>query len=100
MTVEKSSELNASTRAWQRMLSGRRLHLLDPSPLDLDLADLVTGISRVNRWCGQTRGQIGFNVAQHSCVVEDVLTQMVWPGAPWALRRPAASSRPSWWWRR
>jgi 5'-deoxynucleotidase YfbR-like HD superfamily hydrolase len=69
------------------MLSGRRLHLLDPSPLDLDLNDLVIGISRVNRWCGQTSGDVGFNVAQHSCVVEQILGQIVWPAAPWPVRR-------------
>jgi hypothetical protein len=74
-------------RTFGRMLSGRRLHLLDPSPLDLDLDDLLTGISRVNRWCGQTVGEIGFNVAHHSCVVETILGQMVWPGAPWEVRR-------------
>lgn len=74
-------------RTFGRMLSGRRLHLLDPSPLDLDLRDLLTGISRVNRWCGQTLGETGFNVAQHSCVVEQILGAMVWPGAPWEVRR-------------
>ena len=74
-------------RTYGRMLSGRRLHLLDPSPLDLDLDDLVTGVSRVNRWCGQTIGEVGFNVAHHSCVVEQILVQMVWPGAPWEVRR-------------
>lgn len=74
-------------RTFGRMLSGRRLHLLDPSPLDLDLEDLVIGISRVNRWCGQTIGEVGFNVAHHSCVVEQILGQMVWPGAPWEVRR-------------
>lgn len=77
-------------RTYQRMLSGRMLHLLDPSPLDIDLSDLVTGASRVNRWCGQTRGEVGFNVAHHSCIVERILVEMVWPKAPpqarlWAL---------------
>jgi 5'-deoxynucleotidase YfbR-like HD superfamily hydrolase len=74
-------------RTYGRMLSGRRLHLLDPSPLDLDLHDLVIGISRVNRWCGQTIGEVGFNVAHHSVVVEQVLGQLVWPSAPWEVRR-------------
>jgi 5'-deoxynucleotidase YfbR-like HD superfamily hydrolase len=74
-------------RTYGRMLSGRRLHLLDPSPLDLDLGDLLIGISRVNRWCGQTLGEVGFNVAHHSVIVEQVLGQMVWPGAPWEVRR-------------
>ncbi len=74
-------------RTFGRMLSGRRLHLLDPSPLDLDLSDLVIGVSRVNRWCGQTIGEVGFNVAHHCCVVEEVLGRMVWPAAPAAARR-------------
>jgi 5'-deoxynucleotidase YfbR-like HD superfamily hydrolase len=74
-------------RTLARMLSGRRLHLLDPSPIDLDLDDLVTGISRVNRWCGQTIGSVGFNVAHHSCLVEEILTRLVWPGAPREVRR-------------
>jgi 5'-deoxynucleotidase YfbR-like HD superfamily hydrolase len=84
-------------RTFHRMLSGRRLHLLDPSPLDLDLEDLVIGISRVNRWCGQTIGEIGFNVAHHSCVVERVLNDLVWPKAPdearrWALAHDLAEA--------
>jgi 5'-deoxynucleotidase YfbR-like HD superfamily hydrolase len=74
-------------RTFHRMLSGRRLHLLDPSPLDLDLMDLVIGVSRVNRWCGQTVGEVGFNVAHHSCLVEEVLIAQVWPGAPLEARR-------------
>lgn len=74
-------------RTYGRMLSGRRLHLLDPSPLDLDLHDLVIGISRVNRWCGQTAGDVGFNVAQHSVLVEQILGDMVWPGAAFEVRR-------------
>jgi uncharacterized protein len=78
-------------RTYGRMLSGRRLHLLDPSPIDLDLHDLVIGISRVNRWCGQTMGEIGFNVAQHSVLVEQVLGEMVWPAAAFEVRRWALS---------
>jgi 5'-deoxynucleotidase YfbR-like HD superfamily hydrolase len=78
-------------RTFQRMLSGRRLHLLDPSPLDLDLGDLVIGISRVNRWCGQTVGEVGFNVAHHSLLVEQILGDMVWPAAPLEARRWALS---------
>ena len=48
------------TRAWQRMLSGRRLDLLDPSPLDIELEDIAHGLARVMRWNGQTRGEQGF----------------------------------------
>lgn len=59
-------------RAWQRMLSGRRLDILDPSPLDVELDDIAHGIARVARWNGQTLGEHVFSVAQHSCLVEDL----------------------------
>ena len=62
----------AGARAWQRMLSGRRLDLLDPSPLDVELSDIAHGLARVARWNGQTRGDHAFSVAQHSLVVEQV----------------------------
>ena len=57
-------------RAWQRMLSGRRLDLLDPSPLDVEIEDIAHGLARVARWNGQTKGDHAFSVAQHSLVVE------------------------------
>ena len=57
-------------RAWQRMLSGRRLDLLDPSPFDIELADIAHGLARVARWNGQTVGAHVFSVAQHSLLVE------------------------------
>lgn len=57
-------------RAWQRMLSGRRLDLLDPSPLDVELSDIAHGLARVARWNGQTNGDHAFSVAQHSLLVE------------------------------
>lgn len=57
-------------RAWQRMLSGRRLDLLDPSPLDIEIEDIAHGLARVARWNGQTRGSTIFSVAQHSLLVE------------------------------
>lgn len=60
-------------RAWQRMLSGRRLDLLDPSPLDVEIEDIALGLSRVARWNGQTHGDHGFSVAQHSLLVLDIL---------------------------
>ncbi|MGV1870276.1 YfbR-like 5'-deoxynucleotidase [Agrobacterium rosae] len=63
-------------RAWQRMLSGRRLDLLDPSPLDVELADIAHGLARVARWNGQTRGDHAFSVAQHSLIVETVFCRM------------------------
>lgn len=60
----------APPRAWQRMLSGRRLDLLDPSPLDVELGDIAHGLARVARWNGQTPGSHIFSVAQHSLLVE------------------------------
>jgi 5'-deoxynucleotidase YfbR-like HD superfamily hydrolase len=59
-------------RAWQRMLSGRRLDLLDPSPLDIELEDIAHGLARVARWNGQTSGPHVFSVAQH-CVLVDAI---------------------------
>nr|WP_141680590.1 HD family hydrolase [Agrobacterium rubi] len=58
------------------MLSGRRLDLLDPSPLDVELADIAHGLARVARWNGQTRGDHAFSVAQHSLVVETIFCRM------------------------
>lgn len=60
----------ATPRAWQRMLSGRRLDLLDPSPLDVEIDDIAHGLARVARWNGQTTGPHIFSVAQHSVLVE------------------------------
>ena len=62
-----------TTRAWQRMLSGRRLDLLDPSPLDIEIADIAHGLARVARWNGQTSGTHIFSVAQHTLLVEAVM---------------------------
>ena len=59
-------------RAWQRMLSGRRLDLLDPSPLDIEIEDIAHGLARVARWNGQTAGAHIFSVAQHCLLVEAV----------------------------
>lgn len=59
-------------RAWQRMLSGRRLNLLDPSPLDVEISDIAHGLARVARWNGQTIGEHAFSVAQHSLLVLDI----------------------------
>ncbi len=61
-----------ATRAWQRMLSGRRLDLLDPSPLDIEMEDIAHGLARVARWNGQTNGDSAFSVAQHSLLVDDI----------------------------
>ena len=62
----------ASNRAWQRMLSGRRLDILDPSPLDVELTDIAHGLARVARWNGQTLGDFPFSVAQHSIFVVEI----------------------------
>ncbi|WP_240232495.1 HD family hydrolase [Devosia lacusdianchii] len=59
----------SSSRAWQRMLSGRRLDILDPSPMDVELSDIAHGLARVARWNGQTIGDYPFSVAQHSVLV-------------------------------
>ena len=59
-------------RAWQRMLSGRRLDLLDPSPLDIEIEDIAHGLARVARWNGQTRGEHIFSVAQHTLLTGEV----------------------------
>jgi uncharacterized protein len=72
----------ASARAWQRMLSGRRLDLLDPSPLDIEIADIAQGLSRVARWNGQTAGDHAYSVAQHSLLVETIF----------CLQEPGASA--------
>ena len=73
-------------RAWQRMLSGRRLDLLDPSPFDVEIDDIAQGLARVARWNGQTSGDHAFSVAEHSLVVETVCAHLQpgWP-AKWRL---------------
>jgi 5'-deoxynucleotidase YfbR-like HD superfamily hydrolase len=62
-------------RAWQRMLSGRRLDLLDPSALDVEIADIAHGLARVARWNGQTEGAHIYSVAQHSLLTETIARQ-------------------------
>jgi uncharacterized protein len=66
-----------TARAWQRMLSGRRLDLLDPSPLDVEIQDIAHGLARVARWNGQTVGEHIFSVAQHTLLVEAVARHRV-----------------------
>ena len=66
----------AEPRAWQRMLSGRRLDLLDPSPLDIEIEDIAHGLARVARWNGQTVGEHAFSVAQHCVVVEEIVAHI------------------------
>jgi len=64
-------------RAWQRMLSGRRLDLLDPSPLDIEIEDIAHGLARVARWNGQTKGAHAFSVAQHCLLVERIAGELL-----------------------
>ena len=75
MTGTRKSAKNTSPRAWQRMLSGRRLDLLDPSPLDIEIEDIAHGLARVARWNGQTKGPNIYSVAQHSLLVEVIAHQ-------------------------
>ncbi len=63
-------------RAWQRMLSGRRLDLLNPTPVDIEITDIAHGLARVARWNGQTIGEHALSVAQHSMIVEDIVTSL------------------------
>lgn len=73
-------------RAWQRMLSGRRLDLLDPSPLDIEIEDIAHGLSFQARWNGQTMGEFAYSVAEHSILVEHIFHRL-FPKAPvkWRL---------------
>lgn len=75
-------------RAWQRMLSGRRLDLLDPRPQDIEITDIAHGLARVARWNGQTTGDHAFSVAQHALIVE-AITAARHPGCPLAWRLAA-----------
>src|SRR5690349_1019279 len=76
MTSKPARRAKSAPRAWQRMLSGRRLNLLDPSPLDVELDDIAHGLARVARWNGQTVGGHIFSVAQHSLLVEAIASHI------------------------
>jgi|TARA_B110000908_G_scaffold151795_1_gene186879 5'-deoxynucleotidase YfbR-like HD superfamily hydrolase len=73
-------------RAWQRMLSGRRLDLLDPTPVDIEIEDIAHGLAFVARWNGQTHGDFAYSVAEHSLLVETLYGRIA-PNAPvkWRL---------------
>ncbi len=73
-------------RAWQRMLSGRRLDLLDPTPVDIEIDDIAHGLAFVARWNGQTIGDFAYSVAEHSLLVEELFVRLA-PKAPvkWRL---------------
>ena len=75
MTAKKLSAARIDGRVWQRMLSGRRLDLMDPSPLDIEIADIAHGLARVARWNGQTSGAHIFSVAQHTLLVEAIMRE-------------------------
>ena len=77
-----ADRIGAPPRAWQRMLSGRRLDLLDPSPLDVEIADIAHGLARVARWNGQTGGDHAFSVAQHSLLVESIFSALAGNASP------------------
>jgi 5'-deoxynucleotidase YfbR-like HD superfamily hydrolase len=72
-------------RAWQRMLSGRRLDLLDPTPLDIEIEDIAHGLAFVARWNGQTRGDWPYSVAEHSLLVEEIFGRFADQPAKWRL---------------
>ncbi len=66
----------APARAWQRMLSGRRLDLLDPTPMDIEIEDIAHGLAFVARWNGQTLGDWPYSVAEHSLLVETLFARL------------------------
>lgn len=71
-------------RTWQRMLSGRRLNLVEPSPLDVEIEDIALGLSRNTRWNGQTTGPHAWSIAQHSDLVVEIVRRLK-PRAPATL---------------
>ncbi len=72
-------------RAWQRMLSGRRLDLLDPTPMDIEIDDIAHGLAFVARWNGQTRGDWPYSVAEHSLLVEQIFSRQTATSPRWQL---------------
>jgi uncharacterized protein len=78
--------MKKAPRAWQRMLSGRRLDLLDPTPVDIEIEDIAHGLAFVARWNGQTKGDWPYSVAEHSLLVEQIFARLV-PEVParWRL---------------
>ena len=80
-----SGNKRAVPRAWQRMLSGRRLDLLDPTPVDIEIIDIAHGLAFVARWNGQTRGDWPYSVAEHSLLVEQIFGRMGAFAPKWQL---------------
>ena len=85
-TTAAGAKAEPPARAWQRMLSGRRLDLLDPAPRDIEIEDIAHGLARVARWNGQTLGDHAFSVAQHALLVEAIASALepAWP-SNWQL---------------
>lgn len=85
-TARRPAATEPKPRAWQRMLSGRRLDLLEPSPLDIEIEDIAHGLARVARWNGQTLGDHALSVAQHVLIVEEIASSRnpAW-GDEWRL---------------
>src|SRR5487761_2268024 len=91
MSPPAKVQLNAAAknaRVWQRMLSGRRLDLIHPAPLDIEIEDIAHGLARVARWNGQTKGPCAFSVAQH-CVFVERVVHVLRPKAARPLRLAA-----------
>ncbi len=80
----KATLADHAPRTWQRMLSGRRLNLVEPSPLDIEIEDIALGLARNTRWNGQTRGAHGWSVAQHSDLTVEIMRRLK-PRAPATL---------------
>ena len=74
------------------MLSGRRLDLLDPTPVDIEIEDIAHGLAFVARWNGQTRGDFPYSVAEHSLLVEELFVRLD-PSAPVRWRLAALRGR-------
>ena len=66
----------AQPRAWQRMLSGRRLDLLDPAAIDIEVEDIAHGLAFLARWNGQTIGEFPYSVAEHSLLVDKIFRRL------------------------
>lgn len=86
MSESPRHSIQPKPRAWQRMLSGRRLNLLDPDSADVEIEDIAHGLARVARWNGQTLGPHAFSVAQHVVLVEEIAAELnpEWPDT-WRL---------------
>lgn len=80
----KATLADHAPRTWQRMLSGRRLNLVEPSPLDIEIEDIALGLARNTRWNGQTKGAHGWSVAQHSDLTVEIMRRLK-PRAPATL---------------